>query len=226
MVRLIEGNGEESMDQIQSVIIESLPAIDIAVGAERLLFLERIINMGDDGRRIAIERHQLALGEDKSHFVNLILPGTIGCLKTGGQLIVNPNETRVRVEMYSACWEADRPTRIAYIEFAQAFFGPILKRYNHRFGTRHRLRVVKTKDYDMPPKTKLLFDRFAILANVRSLHTLDWERFYLFVRNSRREVPEGLLRPMLIEKGFAADKAEMLSELYHHLWRFKKLAAN
>jgi len=68
-----------------------------------------------------------------------------------------------------------------------------------------------------------LFERFSVLANTRSLHPLDWERFYLFVRNSRREAPEGIIRLLLIKGGFSLEKAQMLSELYHHLWSFKKL---
>jgi len=180
--------------------------------------------VSDDARRIIVERHQLTLGDDESHFVNLVLPGTTDYPKTGAQLIVYLNECRVHVEMYSAAWEVERPTRNAYIEFARMFFSPILSRYNHQFGTRCRLRVVKTKDYIMPPKTARLFDSFSVLANVRSLHHFDWERFYLFVKNSRHEVPGGYLQSMLVKRGFSADKARELNELYHHLWQFKKLS--
>lgn len=214
------------MDKAEPAVIEALPGIDIAVGADRVLFLERIGDLVGSSDQLIVERHQLSIGEQESYFINLILPGATDGSKSGGQLIVRSDEKRVCVEMHSADWEGKHPIKSAYIAYARQFFQPILALYNRQFGTRHRLRIVKAKGYVMPPKTKMLFDRFTTLANVRALHPLDWERFYLFVRNSRSEVPEGYLRPLLIKKGFSADKAAMLSELYFHLRQFKKLSAN
>lgn len=214
------------MSDAAPLIIESLPAIDIAAGAERLLFIERMGILASNVPGLGVEIHRDGFGNEGLHVVNLVLPGSTDSLKSGGQLIVRPAEPRVNVEMYSADWSAGgHPTTRAYVEFARAFFQPILRRYNRQFGTRHRLRVVKAKGYVTPPQTKLLLDRFATLANVRSLHPNDWQRFYVFVRHSRSQIPEGMLRQLLMKKGFAADKARALDELYQHLWRFKTLDA-
>lgn len=65
--------------------------------------------------------------------------------------------------------------------------------------------------------------RIALLANTSSLHPLDWKRFYELVRESRQELPEAELRPLLAARGFSTAKAAELAELYGHLWAFKRL---
>ncbi len=72
-------------------------------------------------------------------------------------------------------------------------------------------------------RTRQLFDAFALLANTASLHKLDWDRFYRFVRESRQQVPAPTLRQLLIDAGFSPDKAAMLAEVHDHLWTFKRL---
>lgn len=212
------------MPETKTEVREVLPAIEIAVGDERLLFVQRIVSLALSKRHMAVELHKDTFGKEGLHFANFLLPGSSEDSRSGGQLIVRPDEARVCVEMRSAKWHSDRPTRNEYIEFSREVFGSLLRFYNQEFGTYHRMRVVRQRSgYQLPPQAMRLFERFSVLANTRSLHPLDWERFYLFVRNSRREAPEGIIRLLLIKGGFSLEKAQMLSELYHHLWSFKKL---
>jgi hypothetical protein len=177
-------------------------------------------------RHMAVEFYQDTFGNEGLHFANFLLPGSSAHSRSGGQLIVRPDEVRVRVEMRSAQWPSDYPTRNEYIEFSREVFGPLLRLYNREFGTHYRMRVPRPRlSNQLSPKAMCLLEQFAVLANTRSLHPLDWERFYLFVRNSRAEAPEGILGPLLIKRGFPIEKARMLAELYHHLWNFKKLRA-
>jgi len=214
------------MPETKTEVREVLPAIDIAVGYERLLFVQRIVSLAQSKRHMVVEFHQDTFGKEGLHFANFLLPGSSEDSRSGGQLIVRPDEARVCVEMRSAKWQCDHPTGNEYVEFSREVFGSLLRFYNQEFGTHYRMRVVRPRSgYQLPPQAMRLFERFSVLANTRSLHPLDWERFYLFVRNSRREVPEGILRPLLIKRGFSVEKAQMISELYHHLWCFKKLRA-
>ncbi|WPE22665.1 hypothetical protein [Shinella zoogloeoides] len=203
---------------------EALPDIDIAAGQDRLTFVKRMVSIAESESGVTVELHQDTFGNEGLHFANFLLPGFSENIRSGGQLIVRPGEARILIEMRSADWQTDHPTRNEYIAFCKEVFGPLLRAYNKAFGTHYRMRVSRPRaDYQLPPQSKRLFERFSILANTRTLHPLDWERFYLFVRNSRKELPEGALRPLLIQKGFSSEMAQMLSELYYHLWRFKRL---
>jgi hypothetical protein len=203
---------------------EALPDIDIAAGKDPFLFVKRMVSIAESEPGVTVELHQDTFGNGGLHFANFFLPGFPENMRSGGQLIVRPGEARFFVEMRSAAWQSDHPTRNEYTAFCKEVFGPLLRAYNKAFGTYYRMRVSRPRaGYQLPPQSKRLFEQFSILANTRALHPLDWERFYLFVRNSRRELPEGTLRPLLIQKGFSSETAQMLSELYHHLWRFKRL---
>lgn len=190
---------------------EALPAIDIAVGAQRTLFVQRMVFLAKSKRHMAVEFYQDTFGNEGLHFANFLLPNSSKCSRSGGQLIVRPDEARVCVEMRSAQWHSGYPTRDEYIQFSRDVFCPLLHLHNREFGTRYRMRVRRPRsNHQLPPQAMKLFERFAVLANVRSLHPLDWERFYLFVRNSRQEAPEGVLGPLLIKKGFSVENARML----------------
>jgi hypothetical protein len=103
--------------------------------------------------------------------------------------------------------------------------GPLLKLYNQQKRSRLRLRVEKAnrREPRLPPQTSKLFKRFAVLANHSSLHPLDWQRFYEFVRLSRGEASEPTLAALLVKEGFSRSKAEYVADIYGHLWAFKRL---
>ncbi|MBO9580136.1 MAG: hypothetical protein J7498_04520 [Sphingobium sp.] len=205
---------------------EFLPGIDIAVRIEPRLFLDRMAVIGEGTGQFTVERHyDAALLDSELDIVNFRYLGSGPHIRVGGQLIARGDTAgRILVEMRAERWDPDPPTRAIYCAAASELMLPLLKTYNRIHSTRLRLRVQKTvlKETRLSPRTKTLFERFAVLANTASLHPLDWDRFYAFVREGRQELPGYELRAMLIARGFSNEKAGHLSEVYAHLWNFKR----
>ncbi len=206
-------------------LAEFLPGIDVAVAVEPKAFLERMAVIAEQSGRFTVERRYDALGNGKLHVVNLRYRRGSPHRNVGGQLIARDDlPGRVAIEMRAELWNPDPPTRAVYRMTAAELMLPLLKIYNRNYRTRHRFRVREMSSRGPKPssRTKVLFERFAVAANIASLHQLDWERFYAFVRESRQELPEPEIRGMLVGYGFPADKAERLVDIYVHLWNFKR----
>jgi len=207
-------------------LAELLPGIDIAVRIEPREFLERMADIAEKDERFSVERHyDSALLRNRLDIVNFRYHGSSPHTGVGGQLIARDDiPGRILVEMRAECWAPDPPTRAIYCAAANGLMLPLLKAYNRTYSTRHRFRIQKAvlKGTKLSPRTKILFERFAVLANTASLHPLDWGRFYALVREGRQELPGHELRAMLVARGFSNQKAEHLSEVYGHLWNFKR----
>lgn len=204
---------------------ELLPSIDIAVSIEPREFLERMAVIGEQIGQFSVERHYDATKNGKLDIINFRFLGSSLHTEVGGQLIGREDiPRRVLVEMRAYRWNPDPPTRASYYTAASELMLPLLKVYNRTYDTRYRFRIQNTvlKAAKLSTRTKMLFERFVILANAASLHPLDWDRFYALVREGRQEIPGYELRAMLIARGFSKEKAEHLSEVYAHLWNFKR----
>lgn len=204
---------------------ELLPSIDISVSIEPREFLERMAVIGEQTRQFTVERHYDAIKNGKLDIVNFRYLGSSPHTEVGGQLIGRDDiPDRVLVEMRAHWWDPDPPTHASYCAAASELMLPLLKIYNRTYDTRYRFRIrnADLKGTKLTSRTKILFERFAVLANTASLHPLDWGRFYAFVREGRQELPGYELRVMLIARGFSGEKAEHLSEVYVHLWNFKR----
>jgi hypothetical protein len=183
-------------------------------------------DIGQQSGGYEIERHFDALGEEGYHVVNFRYLKLSPHDEAGGQLIAyKDSKNRIAVEMRASTWNPDPPSRGTYCEAARTIIGPILKKYNRTYSTRHRFRIEKAPGHfvKISMKTGEMLNRFAVLANKSSLHPLDWKRFYEFVRKSRQELPNDQLSSLLAEKGFSGSYAEHLAEIYEHLWAFKRL---
>lgn len=205
---------------------ELLPEIDIAVSVEPTQFLERMAGLGEKSGKFRVERHSILPGKYSTDIVNFRL--IIESIHDGHgfQLIAYGDRSgRVNVEMRAAQWTPDPPTKAVYIDSARALAGTLLTQYNREFGARYRLRIGarQSKAFEMSERTTKLLERFAILANTSSLHIYDWQHFYTLVREGRQEIPDHLLRSYLVEAGFPVQRASELTEIYRHLWAFKKL---
>jgi hypothetical protein len=85
------------------------------------------------------------------------------------------------------------------------------------------MRVVKEKSRGLPPKATETLKNFIFSANKTSLHPLDWQRLYRFVRicHTTRAKPEkGLIWGMLSKEGFDDKKAEYIADVVSHLLDF------
>lgn len=206
-------------------MMDALPNIDIAVSTDLRDFLENMAVIGEQAGHFTVERHFDTMGADGIDVINFRYLGASEHDAPGGQLIRRPDKPgRILVEMRAERWEPDPPDRETYCAVANQLMRPLLAAYNRRFAARYRMRIGKPggKPRKLSPRTRLLFDRFANLANVRSLHPYDWRRFYALVREGRQELPDSELRRMLVEKGFPREQAERLAEIYLHLWAFKQ----
>lgn len=205
---------------------EVLPAIDIAISVEPLLFLERMADLAEPAGMFRVERHSTSVGDRRMDVVNFRLQAASVHDDHGFQLITHDDRPgRVQVEMRASLWSPDPPTAAVYSEAAQTLAGDLLKQYNRDFGTRHRLRIgtPQGKGFAMSERTATMLERFTILANTSSLHFYDWQRFYALVREARQEIPGHVFRARLIEAGFSGQRSAELAEIYAHLWAFKRL---
>lgn len=146
-----------------------------------------------------------------------------------GQFLVNPKDPHtVSVEVRAGDWSPDHdPTYDAYCAAARALVGPLLRTYNQQHGTRYRLTIASAASLEpkLPPTAGELFKRFTSMANTLSLHPLDWQRFYEFVRDSRMRTPlsEEDMARLLTKDGFSEQYALKIAGVYDHLIRFKRV---
>ncbi len=205
---------------------DPFPAIDIKISVVPSLFLERMISLGEQTGRFAVEYVDDRLGGTRLEVANFRFVHESPHEEHGFQLIAREEKSdRIQVEMRARHWSPDPPTRAVYEQSARDLVQPLLRAYNRSFGTRHRLRIGfrEEKPFRMSVITETLLSRFTTLANTRSLHPYDWRRFYLLVREARQQIPEHILRGRLEQAGFTQDKARELAQLYTHLWEFKRL---
>lgn len=204
--------------------VEVLPDVDIAISTEPRLFLNEIAPMA--ATTFKVEVHLNAIGETNFDVINLRFLGCSPHMNIGVQLIARPGRlNRIFVELRAEKWSPDPPTRAAYVEAARMLVSPLLADYNRVNATRYRLRIAKlgSDKMKLTARTASNLRRFALLANQSSLHALDWRRFYEFVRHSRQQLPEEMLHHLLVQEGFLNSTAARLSEVYRHLWAYKRL---
>lgn len=217
---------EPSAVHIETVWYEPLPDIDIAVRKDSQAVIAAMADLAESDSSLIVERHAEPLGREGWHIVNLRSLRLSVHEDSGGQLIVRPDRTgRILVEMRALRWQPDPPSRDVYIRAARDLFAPLLSAYNKVNGQRYRMRIArvqKPKSF-LFQRTQTLLDHFALLANQRSLHSLDWDRFYRFVKECHHELPMEAVRALLIEHGFSRDRADNLAQLYEHLWAYKRL---
>ncbi|MDR6530231.1 hypothetical protein J2800_000967 [Caulobacter rhizosphaerae] len=203
-----------------------LPDIDIAIACDRACFLDGLAELGRASGRFEVERFDQAMGEVGYEAARFDWRAQSPHRDLGFVLMSPPDRpTPIRVELTAQRWSPDPPTYDAYVAAAQMMVKPLLSAWNKAQATRCRLRIERcgAGRWEPTARTSQLVKRFAILANAASLHPLDWGRFYGLVREGRQRIPEANLRAMLVEHGFASQKAEDLAELYAHLWAFKTL---
>lgn len=202
-----------------------LPDIDIAVAGEPGTFLNQMADIGRASGRFDVDHCHDALGTVGFDAVNFRLREEGVHRELGFQLLAHPDTPgRVAVEVRAQRWDPDPPTYGVYCEAVRQLAGALLTTLNRSQSTRYRLRIEQwgSAQFKLSPRSKALFDRFALLANPSSLHPLHWKRFYELVREGRQAMPEAELRDLLHEKGFSKTAAQELAELYGHLWAFKR----
>jgi hypothetical protein len=203
-----------------------LPAIDIAITEDPAVFLDGMAELARADQRFDVERLADCVGISSCGAVRLGLrPASIHQDLLLGLFAPPDQPNAIKVELSARRWSPDPATHEAYVEAANTLLGPLLTAWNTAHSTGYRLRFERFEADRFRPsdRTSHLLERFAVLANTSSLHPLDWNRFYLLVREGRQQIPEHELRAMLRQRGFSDRKANELAELYGHLWAFKQL---
>lgn len=124
-----------------------------------------------------------------------------------------------------ARWEPTWPTYETVRAAAESLFLPALWAYNREHKTRYRFRI-DSREETLPkltPKAQEAFDEFAHAANKESLHPLDWERFYRFVRvcyATGNDPYESDVVFFLRKGGFAPKDAEFVAQVFLHCHAF------
>lgn len=201
-----------------------LPDIDFAIPEPGKTFLEKISKIAESAGIFEVELHLDALSRQGWHVLNLRYLGPSEHTAPGAQLLVEPDqEERVQVEMRAETWTPEPPPHAAYAELAKRLINPLLRAYNRSEKARCRLRIEKPKrgQFSLAPQAHAAFERFLGTCNKTSPHVRDWQRFYEFVRVSRREIPEDLMISLLVKGGFSKARANTVAGIYHHLMAYK-----
>ena len=133
-----------------------------------------------------------------------------------------PETAQLRVCLRACRWQPDDPPTYAiYTQAAKEVVKPLLDAYALQHGRRYRLRIPSRSSLEphLPAGTNQMLCSFTRLANKTTLHHLDWDRFYRFIRhchNHRVRCEFGDLRRLLVKAGFDEEKAERLADIYHH----------
>lgn len=200
-----------------------LPNIDIAIHDNPISFIK--------GMEALAQNYETEFHEDVGLLSQRMDAANFRCktesphVGLGFQLISHEKSPfRILVEIRASRWASDgfSATREEYVSAARNTVGKLLTKYNRECGSRYRLRI-SDPQYGSKPTENTLFhlDRFCICANTSTLHHLDWQRFYRFVKASRQVLAEETLSQLLVERGFTVEYAEEISTIYRHLAEYK-----
>lgn len=133
--------------------------------------------------------------------------------------VIKQNNQRIEIEARSTVWDPFQLSSEEYVKTAKELINPILREYNRIYKTNRRLKIQAKKQYVIPEKAKNLLTKFAILANKKSVHPLDWQRFYAFIFHSHKQntnISQCMVFSFLKDTGFTNEKATFLSDIYFH----------
>ena len=212
----------EEQNKVRKVI-EALPEIAINIDIPLKEFLDRMTGIARETGNYKVETWPGGMGEVGA---NLFPKDDLGFEDLVGQLMHKSDKKNWgRVETGIKQWIPGDISKEDYLRATHHIFDDLIKTYNSRYKKRHRMRVVKDKSRDLPPKATEALKNFIFAANKTSLHPLDWQRLYTFVRvcHATRANPEkGLIWGILSKEGFDYKKAEYIADIATHLLAFMK----
>lgn len=201
-----------------------LPDIDFAIPESGRTFLEKISKTAESLGTFGVDLHFDARLRKGWHVLNLRYHGPSEHTAPGAQLLIEPDQVgRVHVELRAERWCPDPPTRASYADLAKMLIDPLLQAYNRSEKAHCRLRIEKLRRAQppLPPQAAAAFERFMGACNKALPHVRDWERFYEFIRVSRREIPEEVMTSLLVKGGFSRERADSVAGIYRHVMAYK-----
>lgn len=135
------------------------------------------------------------------------------------------NYPQIGLQIIAHRWKPEWPTYEIVKTASETLFQPVITAYNRKYRTRYRMRIESYEETlpQLSPKAQEVFNQFAHGANKRVLHTLDWERFYQFIRvchATRNDLYDSDVAFFLRKAGFASDYAARIAEIFIHCREF------
>lgn len=203
-----------------------LPDIWITVSEEPDVLIQEFEQIARSSTHIKEVQAEYNFYIQGLHILNVRPKHDSGQIGLYGQLLTTrvskTGQKRLDIEVRAEQWMPKPPSRETYVAEAKRIIAPILQKYNQQKKTRYRLFVQKSKENTLPKlpeASKAKFDAFSLLANKRTLHPLDWEHFYQFIRYSharRLNLEATELAMLLRSSGFSQHQADKLSSIYEH----------
>ena len=204
-----------------------LPNITVKPDCDPKLFLDRLEDLAKNSASIkeVCRDKDVKLSRSGMDILAFMPTDQNGHEEIIGQFIFQyDNPSTVYVEVRAGLWNPDPPNYEIYVKEAKRIAGSLIKEYNHSFPSRRRLTIQKKSQTEpsLSPVANKVFRKFVILANKRSLHPLDWKRFYEFVRFCHAhhvKLYEDEIEWLLNKEGFGEGKSRYMADIYGHCKR-------
>jgi hypothetical protein len=219
---------------------DRLPDIRIKADIPPPEFVRRMSTLAAQNKMYSTEYREEVFEFNGLSYLSLSLQKQSPHVELKGLLVSSPGPpAHVDIEVSATRWNPDPPTYEAYVQAARAIFDPLLRDYNRQHGARVRMCIQSRAQLEpkLPAGAQKLFTSFAGCANKGSLHPLDWQRFYEFIRhcyrcslNRRsRRITEDDVQRLLVAAGFTEGYAKYIADVFQHgmqllrpsgVWRF------
>jgi hypothetical protein len=184
-------------------------------------FLDRLQKIASNNKSLQIEFHR---DFPRQGYDTLEVGCWTHAMHTGlvGQFVIDPQKRGiVTVEIRADRWNPEPPTYEIYVAAAKETIAALLAAYNILFNSKYRLLIQTEEDLKpkLPPRAKVRFNEFVVMANKQILHPFDWERFYYFIyacSSKNMKITQEDVKELLVQRDFSDEVAEELANIFGH----------
>jgi hypothetical protein len=211
---------------MRTVRYERIPGITMRVNADPIVCLRRFEYLARKDKKLKV---RASFEGEADHDCNVVSFGLREETEHEGLFAMFVYWKRhgriLQLQLAASRWNPDPRTYDAYVAAAHRLFDPLIKVYNIKFGTRHKMRIPTREDLlpRLTPKAKKAFQRFVNRANKSSLHANDWENFYEFAyvcKITRLHLYEDEVSCLCQMAGFTKEHARDISTAFLHCASF------
>lgn len=204
------------------VVKDLLPAIKIRTKTDPKILLESLYKISQVLSNLYLSEYKKDYILKNSNFLVLRPKKQNGHLGIIAQIFSLPEiNNSLQVEIRAQRWSKVPATYKLYVEEAKRILNPLISKYNAAYNSRKRLSIQSalTIQKSLPPLANKLFMTFVDDANKSLLNSMDWKRFYKFIRHchaSNVKLYPDELKRLLIENGFSDDDSDDLTNIFYH----------
>jgi hypothetical protein len=212
--------------EIRIIQVERLPGIRMRLNVEAMEGLRRIEEIARENKELEVRSNYEGDGELHCNVVSLADRNEPEHKGLFAMFVHWKKDGRdLQLQVAASWWNPDPPKYSTYVSAAKRLFLPVIREYNNRYKTRHRMRIETPEQLEpkMTPAVEKAFKHFVHTANKEALHPLDWEAFYHFVHTchrSRKYFYEDDIRWFCRRAGFNEHKAKSLQLAFSHCYDF------